>query len=265
MGRSIHAVACVSTAILLAVATLALPARGVPSAAAQSPACPSSPVTIGKLVDLEMPGNVCYGSSLLTFNAYVPQLEGLGGTSTYEIRPAWLDDLSGSWVALGTSPRAAMLTAYVPPDLGRCLGPVGATCPFRWYRDGWAKVSGHFDGAVAQTCRYISYVPDPTLTKKTAVRECQQKFIVLSVGPADTLPETDTVAAGDPHPVRPTTPLPWLVASTVGWLLLIASRPAWRRRDRIGGVPGPAEPSRPERRPRGMASVLQAGGEAGER
>ena len=223
-------------AILFAMVLLIVPGQGAPIAVAQSPDCPSSPVTIRKLVELKVPGNVCYGRRLLTFDAFVPRLEGLGGTSTYEIRPFWLTDLSGSWVALGTGPGSATVAAYVPPDLGRCFGPQGATCPFRWYRNGWARVSAHFDGPVARTCRYISYVPDPTLTKQAAVRECRQKLIVLSVGPAVDPPATDVAVAGPLDPGRPVSPLPWVAGFAAAWLLLFAGRPVRRRRHRTKAV-----------------------------
>lgn len=233
MGRSLEtAVASVPMAIVLALGLLVLPAQGLPSAVAESPDCPDSPVTIRKLVDLEVPGNVCYGDRLLTFDAYVPRLEGLGGTSTYEMRPFWLTDLSGSWVALSTGPGAATVAAYVPPGLGRCFGPQGATCPFRWYRNGWARVSAHYDGPVARTCRYVSYVPDPTLTKQAAVRECRQKLIVLSVGPVVSAPATETAVVGQLDRGRPTNPLPWFAGFGVASLLLVMGGPARRPRDR---------------------------------
>ena len=114
------------------------------------------PVTIAEVVRVtEGPGGpACFGGQLLTFRAFVPALEGLGGASTYFIKPLWLDDLQGSWVLLGAGRNTAAVVAYVPPDLGHCLGPEGPSCPFRSYRNRWATVSAHFDGPVAQTCRY---------------------------------------------------------------------------------------------------------------
>ena len=158
--------------------------------------CPSSPVTAAKLAGIDgATGLACYGGQLLTFRAFVPRLEGVGGTSNYWISPAWLDDFQGSWVYLGTSQRAASTVAFVPPALGRCLGPSGSTCPFRQYAGRWATVSAHFDGPVAQTCRYHGHQLGKGMTKWAAVEDCRQRLIVLAVGP-DALPATDTMPPG---------------------------------------------------------------------
>ena len=171
------------------------PGRSLTASVALAADCPSLPVTIGKVV---AGGASCYGGQLLTFRAFVPRLGDLGGTSAYEIRPVWLDDWSGSWVLLSAGPKADQIVAFVPPALGHCYGPEGSTCPFRSYRGGWATVSAHFDGPVAQTCRYAAgHPPGPGFAKADAVAECRAKLIVLSVGPGD-LPATDSLVADEP-------------------------------------------------------------------
>jgi hypothetical protein len=216
----------VVTAVLLAVGVLVAPGPGAAASVALAADCPSPPVTIGKLVSLDLvPGNTCYGGRLLTFRAFVPPpCDGCGGTSTTVIRPRWLDGLLGSSVNLSTGPNDAQVSAYVPPALGRCSSIEDlATCPFHSYYRRWVTVSAHFDGPVAQTCSYAQHPPGKEFSKSAAVAECRQKLIVLSVGPDVTSPATDTVA---PSPVGrdgPSTPLPWVATFALVTLVL-----AWR-------------------------------------
>ena len=179
-------------------------------------------------------GLACYGDQLLTFRAFVPRLEGVGGTSNYWISPAWLDDFLGSWVYLGTSQRSASTVAFVPPALGRCLGPSGSTCPFHQYAGQWATVSAQFDGPVAQTCRYHGQHLGKGMTKRAAIEDCRQRLIVLSVGP-DALPATDAVAS----PPGTRTPRP--AADHLRYRLLVGLLAVPRRRPAgsasEGGVP----------------------------
>ena len=196
MGRWFNLVARLTIAAVLAATLVVLPGIGARASVALAANCPSSPVTAAKLAGIDgATGLACYGGQLLTFRAFVPRLEGVGGTSNYWISPAWLDDFRGSWVYLGTSQRAASTVAFVPPALGRCLGPTGSTCPFHAYAGRWATVSAHFDGPVAQTCRYHGHQLGKGMTKRAAVEDCRQRLIVLSVGP-DALPATDTVPPG---------------------------------------------------------------------
>jgi hypothetical protein len=214
-------------AVLLAVGMLVAPGRSTTASVALAADCPSPPVTIGKVV---AGGAGCYGGRLLTFRAFVPRLGDIGGTSAYEIRPVWLDAWSGSWVLLSAGPDAAQIVAFVPPALGHCYGPEGSTCPFRWYRGRWATVSAHFDGEVAQTCRYAAGHPAGAgFTKADAVAECRAKLIVLSVGPVVPLPATDTVAVGHEDRDGPPTALFWVATSALVLLLLASRRPSSRR------------------------------------
>jgi len=220
-----------TSARLIAVAALSLGvllAPAGPSAAqpVQAAGCPSSPVTISKLANMTVAGNTCYGSRLLTFRAFVPRPDGIGGTSAYSITPSWLNGLDGSWALLSSGRNTASIAGYVPPALGHCFGPDGATCPFRFYANRWVTVSGHFDGPVAQTCRYGEHPPGADFTVANAIAECQVEFIVLSVGTA-ALPATSTVAAspgdrGSPSP-------PWVAILAAATVLVALRIPSGRR------------------------------------
>lgn len=224
MGRWFDLLARLTIAAVVAAAILVLPGTGGAASIAQAANCPSAPVTVGKLANIDgATGLDCYGGQLLTFRAFLPRPDGIGGTSTYWISPAWLDDFKGSWVYLGTSQRAASVVAFVPPALGRCLGPTGSTCPFRTYAGHWVTVQAHFDGPVAQTCRYHGQHLGKGMTKRAAIEDCRQRLIVLSVGP-DTLPATDTVAGQRPAPAdRPAIALG--TAFLVGLVAVARRRP----------------------------------------
>jgi hypothetical protein len=233
-GRRSDRAARLAVAGLLAFALVVTPGRGTTGAVARSAACPTPPVTIAELVRVtEGPGGpACFGGQLLTFRAFVPALEGLGGASTYFIKPVWLDDLQGSWVHLGAGRNTAAVVAYVPPDLGRCLGPEGRSCPFSSYRNRWATVSAHFDGPVAQTCRYGGDVR-PGGGAKAAIAECQEKLIVLGIGP-DHLPATDTVAVGPYVRDDRSTSMFWVTTFAGAFLFFAWRWPSARRRVNAG-------------------------------
>lgn len=227
MGRGFDLVARLTVVMVVAAALLVVPGAGGGASIARAANCPSAPVTAAKLAGIDgATGLACYGGQLLTFRAFVPRLDGVGGTSTYWISPAWLDDFLGSWVYLGTSQRAASTVAFVPPALGRCLGPSGSTCPFRQYAGRWATVSAHFDGPVAQTCRYHGQHLGKGMTKRAAIEDCRKRLIVLSVGP-DALPATD--AAGEASRGHAPAGLPPI---TFGLALLLGLLAVPRRRAR---------------------------------
>jgi len=186
--RRVSAVAArVTVAFLLGVGVLAVPGSGDSAAAAPSSACPAQPVTIDSIAHLTPARALtCFGGELHSFVAYVPPHPyGIGGTTDHHIAPAWLDGLSGNFVALSAGPDAGVLVlAFVPPALGRCPSrPDTATCPFRFSWGHWARVSAHFDGPVARTCRVTWHDPGVTFTRADAVAECRRALVVLSVGP----------------------------------------------------------------------------------
>jgi hypothetical protein len=203
MGRRFRFVARLTTAGLLAVAVLVLarPAPGIVSA--RSSGCPAAstqrPPADGTAK--------CYGSRPLTFRAYVqyPCTDGCGGTLAYTISPRWFDSLDGSYVELGTGPRSARISVFVPPRLGRCSEFAALrSCPLRPGQ--WAIVTARFNHPLARTCRYADHPPGPGFSRKEAIAECSADLVVDSVVPV--APETDVAAAvEDPAGNREVLPL----------------------------------------------------------
>ena len=231
MSRRFGAWARLLLAASVALVVLVVPGDRLTAPVARAGGCPSEPITIAKIVNLAGVSPVtCFGGELLTFRAFIPVPEGLGGTSATTIAPAWLDDWLGSSVLLGTGPRGASTVAFVPPALGHCaLGPNGQGCPFRSYANRWATVSAHYDGPVAQTCRYSSHPPGKGFSKQAAVAECRAKLIVLSVGP-DSLPATDAVTAPSAAPRGGPAALAWFVVFGAGFAAPSRAPPSLGRR-----------------------------------
>jgi hypothetical protein len=199
MGGTFRFAARLTTAALLAAVVLVLARPATPIASARSSGCPSA--------DSQRPpayGTAkCYGSRALTFRAYVqyPCTDGCGGTVAYAISPRWFDSLDGSYVELGTGPRSAAISAFVPPRLGRCSDFAALkSCPLRPGQ--WAIVTARFNHPLARTCRYSDHPPGPGFSRKEAIAECSADLVVDSVVPVG--PETDVAApvedpAGNPE------------------------------------------------------------------
>ena len=244
MRRGFSAVIRVTVGVCLGAGILVVPGPGVTGAIARAADCPAPPVTIEKLSRMTSDqGLACYGKQLLTFVAYVPpQPTEVEYMPLWEISPAWLNGFSGSFVELTPGNDDGYGThAWVPPALGRCYMPVrGRECPFASYVGRWARVSAHFDGPVARTCRVVSHAPGVTFTNAGAIRQCRQSLIVLSVGPVGgaTPPPTSTLAAAPAVPERAPTPLLGLAGLALASLLLascalpsrsflVRRRPSW--------------------------------------
>jgi hypothetical protein len=225
MGRLMGVVARLVSAALLTLGLLVAHGGVSTTVDARSAECPPPPVTIAKLVHLDVPGQDCYGGRTLVFRAYVaPPCDECGGISATVIAPRWLDGLQGSSVSLAAVPEGPQVAAYVPPALGRCHPTNDSACPFRPYREHWATVTARYDDPVAQTCHYSDKPAGGGFTKADAVAECRAKLVVLSVGP-DSNPATDAVAVTGDAPDRTPNDLPWLVV--VAGVLTFAV--VWRR------------------------------------
>jgi hypothetical protein len=224
MGRWFELVARLTIAGLLAAGLLVVPGPTTRVAEARSPGCPSAtsqrPPLDGSLN--------CYGSRILTFRAFVqrPCTDGCGGTTAYVLAPLWLDSMLGSSVELGTGPRSASITAFVPPAIGRCSAFADLkSCPFR--PDHWATVKARFNDPIAQKCRYSYHPPGPGFTKKDAIAECRADLVVLSVVPA--APETDVAVAVPEDPAGEPVGLPLVAIFTVVLLVGVRRFPTRRR------------------------------------
>lgn len=155
--------------------------------------CPTPPVDVATTRDLVHAGKAvkCFGTTPITFRAYVPTTDGLGGVSGSKMTPAWLaDDWMG--VILQPMPLAeqdqnAWLVVRVPPSLGRCsiTDEAAPTCPFGPHLDGYVMVTGHFDDPAAATCKSAPWESgqDPGgPSKAKMVARCRARFVVTAVG-----------------------------------------------------------------------------------
>jgi hypothetical protein len=231
MGRWVDAVARLSTATLIGFAMLTVPGGAASISVAEAASCPPPPVTMSKLVHLDVPGQHCYGDTVLTFRAWVaPVCDECGGVSDTVVAPRWLDSLEGSTTNLSATPDGPQTGVFVPPALGRCPLTSDAACPFRPYRSQYATVSARFDAPVAQRCRYAVKPAGGGHTKADAVAECQAKLVLVSVS-ADAGVATDTVSppvavTSDTSPAG-SSPVAWIAAFvivTAGSSLLLSRR-----------------------------------------
>jgi hypothetical protein len=236
MRRGIGGAVRLMAAMLIGVGMLAVPGLGTSATFARSPDCPSPPITAEKLARVMYEGNplACFGGRLLTFATYVPPPpEGIGWAMAWSISPGWLDDNNGSMLWLTTGPTrdfgpGEVVTAWVPPALGRCsVGEMLASCPFRWFVGRWTTVSAHFDGPVARTCRFTVHPSEPGFTKRDAVANCKAKLIVLSVGLVAP-PDTATGVEGHEDRVGLRLTLLAVMAVVLASLLLAGRRPSCR-------------------------------------
>ncbi len=153
--------------------------------------CPTPPVDLATARDLVRAGKAvtCFGPRALTFRAYVPTTEGLGGASAWKMTPAWLAD---DWMGVILQPEPlteqdqdAWLIARVPPSLGRCgITDEGApACPFGPHLDGYVVVTGHFDDPAAATCKSTAWESgqDPGPSKAKMVARCRARFVVTRI------------------------------------------------------------------------------------
>ena len=228
-----------ATAALLAMTILLVPGSVTTSEALAS-GCPSGQVTIAKLVTVFQsgPGGLtCYGGRLLTFRAFIAQpCNECGGTEAAVVSPLWLDGLEGSSVIFSNGPGGSQMVAFVPPGLGECSAIAKLkACPFRSYYGRWVTVSAHYDGPVAQTCRFPEHPPGPGFSTADAIQACRQELIVLSVGvgpsigaggPPDTASDVLVVATDTRSGVP--NGLPWVGTFLVA--LWLSGR--WLRRER---------------------------------
>ncbi len=134
----------------------------------------------------------CFGSSALSFRAYVVRTDGLGGTSGWKMTPAWLAD---DWMGAILQPKAlaevddkAWFIVRVAPALGRCaITDAGATdCPFGSHLGDYVRVTGHFDDPAAGTCRSAAWEQgqDPGPSKTKMIARCRARFVVTKIAPS---------------------------------------------------------------------------------
>jgi hypothetical protein len=169
-------------------------ASAQPSPSLDAMGCPTGTPDLATVRDVARAGHAiaCFGSQPLTFRAYVPATEGLGGVSAYKMTPHWLAD---PWWGVILQPQPtpevdqnAWLIVRVPPSLGNCtITDIRASnCPFGAHLAGHVTITGHFDDPVARTCqsRPFDAGGDPGPSKKQMIARCRAAFVVTAIVPA---------------------------------------------------------------------------------
>lgn len=168
----------------------------------------------------------CWPGQDIAVTAFVSSPEGLGGTTSFTIEPAWLVSqahfLSASaTVDAESGPVGPFLPVAVPPALERRFSALEGR---------WARVSGHFGDEIAQTCvvtvgdQGSAGVPMP----EQAVRICQTSFVLTAVAPLMT-PNTDADASRRPADAPPGVSALLLAVATAAAFALSLRRSSRRR------------------------------------
>jgi hypothetical protein len=170
--------------------------------------CPTEPTSIETLIGLRMDGGPLadrYGAQLnehaleclkgatVTFAAFVASPEGLGGTVSYQLTPAWLDTWNSAARYLAASDRVAepgapfgpFLPVAVPPDLRPA---------FDGQRGRWIKVSGQLDSPAAQGCNATPGSGPDVPPPADILAMCRTSFAIAAIAPiADPCPTKVTL------------------------------------------------------------------------
>lgn len=164
---------------------------GTPLPAESAGTCPSLPTDLATVRDLAKAGQAvaCFGNHQLTFRAYVPTTDGLGGVPASKMTPSWIAD---PWVGVILQPaplaqvdQSAWFVVRVTPALGKCrvTDEQAAHCPFGTYLDAYVTVTGHFNDAAASTCKSVPLAgqTDPGPSKAKMVSRCGKEFVVTAI------------------------------------------------------------------------------------
>ncbi len=193
-----------TTRLLLAVVTVGAIHLVAPAATVASAVCPP-PGTLADIiaVDADHRGPLteafppiygpyaegaaaCWPGQEIVFTAFVSSPEGLGGTRSFTIEPAWLVSQAHF---LSTSADVDAELGLVGPFLPVAVPPA-LEGTFKTLEGHWVRVSGQFDDEVAQTCVVTDGDPDAAPTPEQAIQICQTSFVLSAVAPLMT-PNTD--------------------------------------------------------------------------
>jgi len=170
-------------------ATPVATSAGTPLPTDSAGTCPSLPADLATIRDLAKAGRAvgCFGNQQLTFRAYVPTTDGLGGVPSSKMTPSWIAD---PWTGAILQPappvdQSAWFVVRVTPALGKCrvTDEGAAHCPFATYLDAYATVTGHFNDAAASTCKSVPLAgqTDPGPSKSKMVSRCRKEFVVTAI------------------------------------------------------------------------------------
>ena len=131
----------------------------------------------------------CFGSKKLQFIAFRGEPEGLGGTFSYFVKPAWLDTWISATTFLSVSD-VKLITGWTDapsPDPAWTEGPFlpvavpPALLP-EWesLRGSWVTVTGRFDGPEATACTVDRPIGQPP-SAADLVDMCRTSFVITSI------------------------------------------------------------------------------------
>lgn len=213
--------------LLFAIGAL-LPAVAPAPVLARAPCPDRHAVTVHQLLDLapyDVSGywgvnpraHACFGGQTITIRGFANWPDGLGGTSTSGIRPAYFEwptfflFASSRELAPGFG-KGSFYGIVVPPRLGSVE---------RTYHREWVVVTASFESPLANRCRGFGPEADRP-TRAEAIATCRDQLVLTSVRVAAGLPDTDATIQA----VR-------TGRSGLQWLLLAAAVlgvcAAWRR------------------------------------
>ena len=160
----------------------------------------------------------CWPGQEIVVTAFVSNPEGLGGTRSFTIEPAWLVSQAHF---LSTSATVDAESGPVGPFLPVAVPP-GLEGTFTNLAGHWVRASGHFDDEIARTCvvtegdQGSADVPTP----EQAVQICQTSFVITAIAPLMT-PNTDAEASVRPADAPPGWPAFLVVATAAAFALSI--------------------------------------------
>ena len=234
-------------ALLMCAAALAASFGATRPGPVVGASCPALPVSVADLVRLsQSPGPLakafalgvtpiseralaCFGGRELTLTAFVNEPDGIGGASSFGIKPTWI--VSGNLIIFGSA-------REVSPGFGDGPFFMVSTRPGtddlqRRFAERWVTIRGHFDDPAAATCRATG-AAGATPSKAQAIAICRTMFVVTSIRTTNA-PDTDTAPADLPIAREGLQPSPVWLGGLFG--LLVGLR-VMRRRRRFDAVDG---------------------------
>jgi hypothetical protein len=146
------------------------------------PGCPAADdVTALDILLLGGAAADCFGDEQLTFVAWAPLVDGIGGCCPPEGLPAWLNaPFSVTW--LGPAP--SVDGGFGIADFRVSLAPGEVD---RLPTDTWVEVTGHFFDPASAECRNVPLTISPQRLESRAavIDSCERRFVLTQVVPAD--------------------------------------------------------------------------------
>jgi hypothetical protein len=157
-------------------------AHEVPGEPIEGPGCPpADEVQALDLAFLGPLGDDCYQGASLSFNAWMPLIDGMGGCCWQIGQPDWL-------------------TAPIPPvmlsagrsaccyfDAGGFAAYLSPTMEGTYRANTWAQITGHFVDPASAECQYVPLtdMPQRLQSKADSVAGCAARFVIDRIVPAD--------------------------------------------------------------------------------